>query len=108
MVTTRPHILKWRTKDGEAGTTAEGYPIPGTPGEEVTTSCRFYPEKSKMLKNEDSSEVMQEGKIRIEKGAAVPHLWASVIVKDLDGILIYEGLVKNRFVGQLSGGWVEV
>ncbi|RZK67654.1 MAG: hypothetical protein EOO95_02240 [Pedobacter sp.] len=108
MVSLRPHILKWRTLDAEAGETAEGYPIPGTRGEEVEQPCRFHPDRSKMLKNEDSTEILQVGKIRLSKGDAVPHLWASVLVHDEAGNEVYSGTVKNRFVGQLSGGWIEV
>ncbi|MCX3266543.1 hypothetical protein [Pedobacter agri] len=108
MVNLRPHILKWRTLDGSAGETPEGYPIPGTPGEDVEQPCRFHPDRSKMLKNEDSTEILQVGKIRLSKGDAVPHLWANVLVIDDAGNEVYSGTVKNRFVGQLSGGWVEV
>ncbi|RZJ90973.1 MAG: hypothetical protein EOO20_06585 [Chryseobacterium sp.] len=108
MVNLRPHSLKWRTLDGPAGETPEGYPIPGTPGQDVEQPCRFHPDRSKMLKNEDSTEILQVGKIRLSKGDAVPHLWAKVLVIDDAGNEVYSGTVKNRFVGQLSGGWVEV
>ncbi|RZM10380.1 MAG: hypothetical protein EOO88_48235 [Pedobacter sp.] len=108
MVNLRPHILKWNAPGTPAGETPEGYPIPGTPGEEVEQPCRFHSDRSKMLKNEDSTEILQVGKIRLSKGDAVPHLWASVLVVDEAGNEVYSGTVKNRFVGQLSGGWVEV
>lgn len=109
MVSLRPHFLKWRTLDGESTEDPViGYPIPGTPGEDIEQPCRFHPDRSKMLKNEDSTEILQVGKIRLSKGDAVPHLWASVLVVDEAGNEVYSGTVKNRFVGQLSGGWVEV
>jgi len=104
----RPHLMVWRIQDGEAGEDANGYPIPGIPGAVVEQECRYHPSSSKMLKNEDSTDILQTGKIRLSQGDSVPHLWASIHVVTLAGDLVYSGVVKNRFVGQLSGGWVEV
>lgn len=104
----RPHLMVWRTPDGESGEDENGYPIPGIPGVVIEQDCRYHPSSAKMLKNEDSTDILQTGKIRLSKGDSVPHLWATIHVVDLEGNSVYSGTVKNRFVGQLSGGWVEV
>ena len=108
MVNLRPHILKYNAPGTPSGETPEGYPIPEVPGQSIELPCRFHPDRSKLLKNEDSTEILQVGKIRLSKGDNVPALWTPIHVTDLEGNEVYFGIVKNRFVGQLSGGWVEV
>lgn len=105
-MTFTPHTITWTTLSGEATTDDNGYPVPGLPGEEIQSPCRYYPTSTKMLKNEDSTEVQQSCKIRFPKGAIIPHQFTSVVVKEGE-VELYQGNVKVRNVGQLSGGWVE-
>lgn len=107
MISFTPHTITWTTPQGEATESPEGYPIPGTAGQTKTSPCRFHPQSNKMVKNEDSIESLQVGKIRFPLGAEIPHLYAKVLVTGSEG-LVYEGYAKTRNVGQLSGGWIDV
>lgn len=100
MVSLRPHVLKWRTLDGASGETPEGYPIPGTPGEEKEVGCRFHLESSKVYKNEDSTEVAQVGQIRCDVGE-IPQVGQMVQVGEGDYVH-FSGIVREVFKGQLS------
>jgi len=105
MVNLRPHVLKWRTADGEATQRPEGYPIPGAPGEEKQTPCRFHLGSNgatKTFKNEDSTEVLQVGTIRCDVGE-VPQVNQSVKVIDAyNGYVHFEGIIRAVYKGQLS------
>lgn len=102
-----PHTMTWNTPDGEATEDVNGYLVPGTPGEPRQAKCRFRSSSNKMVKNQDSTESLQVGKIRIASRYDVPHLWANVTVVN-GSTQVYQGLVKTRSEGQLSAGWVEV
>ena len=102
MVNLRPHVLKWRTLDGPAGETPEGYPIPGTPGEDREIGCRFHLESSKVYKNEDSTEVTQVGQIRCDVGI-IPQVGQMIEVIDkTTNYIHFSGIVREVFKGQLS------
>lgn len=101
----RPHTMFWRTPDGEATESPEGYPIPGTPGTEMQTPCRFHDSmgRGKVYRNEDSTETIQVGTIRIDPNVDLPEKGSMVRVVDEDDRLIYEGTVKETpFRGVLS------
>jgi transcription antitermination factor NusG len=100
MVSLRPHILKWRTLDSPSGETPEGYPIPGTPGEDKEIGCRFHLESSKVYKNEDSTEVAQVGQIRCNV-CIIPQVGQMVQVVEGDYVH-FSGIVREVFKGQLS------
>ena len=96
-----PHVMTWEMPDGESQIDpATGYPMPGATGATVVTDCRFHTTSSKMLRNQDSIEILQVGKIRIPLGSVVPHLWANVVVTS-GANAVYSGSCKNRFEGQL-------
>lgn len=89
--------MTWTTPAGEATTSVEGYPIPGTPGTEQTTPCRFHDSmgRGKVYKNEDSTETIQVGTIRCDANIDLPVKGSLVIVKDEDDRIVYEGTVKE-------------
>lgn len=109
MVTLTPNTIYWNALANDAVVDPEtGYMTPGSEGASKESPCRFYPKSNKVFKNEDSTESIQVGKIRIPKNCEVPYVGAKVLVVDSVGGLVYEGLAKTRFDGQLTGGWIEV
>lgn len=97
MVNTRPHTLKWRTKDGPVGESPEGYPIPGIPGQPMVTPCRFHLGGNKEYKNEDSTIVNQIGTIRVDAEQEIPEAGMFVVVEGH-----FQGIIKAVYRGQLS------
>lgn len=94
----RPHVMIWSTPAGEATfDPITEYPIPGTPGSEQITPCRFHDSmgRGKVYKNEDSTESVQVGTIRLDAGVDLPSKGSMVVVKDEDERVIYEGTVKE-------------
>lgn len=100
---TRPHLMVWRTQDGEAGETPEGYPIPGNPGQDRQAPCRYHDSNggNKEFKNEDSTVVRQVGTIRCDVGE-IPTSGTIVTVFGDDGNIVFKGPVRDVFKGQLS------
>lgn len=100
----RPHILTYSTPGTPGGEDANGFPLPDQPGTTVTIPCRFHADSSKVYKNEDSVEVSQVGRIRLDAGEVVPPVGTHVIVTNkVSGTVQFEGPVRERYEGQLSG-----
>lgn len=104
MFTTRPHILTYTTPGIPGGEDGNGFPLPDQPGDIVTVPCRFHQDSSKVFKNEDSTEVAQVGRIRLDAGVAVPIVGTVVTVTSTEsGAVQFSGPVRERYEGQLSG-----
>jgi len=105
MVTLRPHILKWRTPDGEATIDpVTHYPIPGVQGIEKEIPCRYHDTNGngKVYQNEDSTQRIQVGQIRCDVGE-VPEDGQLIEVIDVaSGAQMYKGTVKEIYQAQLS------
>ena len=94
MVLERKHTLIFTlpgTGGGEDPVT--GFPIPEVPGAEVQVECRFHQSSSKLLKNEDSTESQQVGRIRVAIGAPMPRQWQNIRVVEGD-VVHYSGAAR--------------
>jgi hypothetical protein len=94
MVLERKHTLIF-TLPGTGGGFDEvtGFPIPETLGPEVRVECRFHQNSTKVLKNEDSTESQQVGRIRVAIGALMPRQWQNIRVVEGD-LVHYEGTAR--------------
>lgn len=101
MVNLRPHILKWRTADGEATKDENGDVVVGAPGVEMEVPCRFHLLSAKEIANQQSSPVKYSGLIRLNTGVELPAVGTQITVVEGE-IIHYSGLVKDIFRGQLS------
>ena len=80
MVLDRKHTLTFTlpgTGGGEDPVT--GLPLPEVPGSQVAIDCRFHQNSTKVLKNEDSTESLQVGRIRVAIGSVMPKMWQNVV-----------------------------
>ena len=103
MLQLKPHIMSYNTTGTPGGSDANGFPLPDVPGELVEVPCRFYAESSKVYKNEDSTEVAQVGRIRLDAGVSVPAVGTIVTVTSAAGVVQFAGPVRERYEGQMSG-----
>ena len=105
MVTKRPHVLTYTTAGIPGGEDPEtGLSMPDVPGVTVSVPCRFHAQGSKVYKNEDSTEVAQVGRIRLDAGVAVPKVGTHVEVKQVStGEVQFSGPVRERYEAQMSG-----
>ena len=94
MVLDRKHTLTFNlpgTGGGEDPVT--GLPLPEVPGEAVQVACRFHQNSTKVLKNEDSTESLQVGRIRVAIGSVMPKMWQNVVVTEGD-LVHFSGPVR--------------
>ncbi|MEO6522243.1 MAG: hypothetical protein ABIN91_11235 [Mucilaginibacter sp.] len=103
MVNFKPHTLSYTTPGTPGGEDSNGFPLPDQPGTAVSVPCRFHADSSKVFKNEDSTEVNQIGRIRLDAGVTVPAVGAIVIVADHAGGIQFTGPVRERYEAQMSG-----
>lgn len=105
MITLRPHILTYTTPGIPGGEDpVTGFPIPDQPGQTVQAPCRFHQDSSKVFKNEDSTEVAQIGRIRLDAGMVVPPVGTEVTVTSVaSGEVQFKGPVRERYEAQMSG-----
>lgn len=99
MVDLRPHVLRW-TETTEATTDeATGYPIPGT---EINyeLKCRWHSGGTKVYRNEDSTEVMQKGRIRVDIGSPMPQ-----VGQLLEVVGHFNGTAMEVYTGGTLTGW---
>lgn len=101
MVNLRPHVLKWRTADGEATKDENGDVVVGAPGVEQEVPCRFHLLSAKEIANQQNSPVKYSGLIRLDAGVGLPEIDTQITVNEGE-IIHYSGLVKDIFRGQLS------
>ncbi|AMR34137.1 hypothetical protein A0256_23145 [Mucilaginibacter sp. PAMC 26640] len=99
----KPHTLTYRLPGIPGGIDASGFPLPDQPGELVQIPCRFHADSSKVFKNEDSTEVDQVGRIRLNPGDIVPAVGTIVTVTNDTGEVQFTGPVRERYEAQLSG-----
>jgi hypothetical protein len=94
-----PHVLHWTTPAGEStedpGT---GYTIPGAPGENKQTPCRYEMDSSKEFKNEDNTTTQQKGKIFIPDGSEYPSRGSNVRVEPN----MFAGQIRDIYTGKLG------
>ncbi|WP_114937574.1 hypothetical protein [Mucilaginibacter endophyticus] len=83
------------TPAGEDPTT--GYPLPPIPGEPKSVSCRFHLGGTRIFKNQDSVEVNQIGRIRLDAGIELPDVGQMIEV-----VGQFTGKVQDVYRGQLS------
>lgn len=87
-------------------TDANGFPVPGSPGETVTARCRyenFGITNRREWTGEDGETVWQRGTIFVEFGQPLPRKFERVTVTDdTDGYLEFEGPVLNVYTGQMN------
>ena len=94
MVLDRKHTLTFTLPGTGGGEDPEnGQPIPETPGAPVSIDCRFHQNNTKVLKNEDSTESLQVGRIRVAIGSVMPKMWQNVVVSEGD-IVHFSGPVR--------------
>jgi len=98
----KPHTLTYTLPGTSGGQDANGFPLPDAEGQAVSVECRFHADSSKIYKNEDSTEVAQVGRIRLNAGVAVPAVGTIVTITNANGIQ-FEGPVRERYEGQMSG-----
>lgn len=96
--------MKWRTKDGESSVSAEGYPIPGIPGVDMETPCRYHDTtgNGKVYRNEDKEERVQVGKIRCDVGPVPEEGQLIEVVDIVSGEQMFKGTVKEIYQARLS------
>lgn len=90
----RNHTLIFTSKGTPGGTDPiTGYPLPDVPGAVVNVPCRFHQTNTKVLKNEDSTESQQIGRIRVNIGETMPTQYQNIRV--IEGDLVhFEGVAK--------------
>jgi hypothetical protein len=76
---------------------ATGYPLPQAPGEPRSVACRFHLGGTKVFRNEDSTEVNQIGRIRLDAGIELPEPGQIIEV-----VGQFKGKVQDVYRGQLS------
>lgn len=99
MVAPRPHILKWTETTEATEDPATGYPIPGA---EVyyEIPCRWHSGGSKVYRNEDSTEVMQKGRIRVDLDSPMPQ-----VGQLLEVVGHFSGTAMEVYTGGTLTGW---
>lgn len=103
----RPHIMTWTPMSPSAIEPGTGNEIPGSPGDPVAVVCRFHLGGTKMFRNEDSTEVQQKGKIRLDAGTRLPEVGVEIVVMDIFNPLKqqathFKGRVMDVYRGQES------
>jgi hypothetical protein len=99
----RPHTLSFTTGGTPPGQDADGLPTEGTPGVTVTMPCRFHLGGSKVFRNQDSTESLQIGRIRIDDGLELPSVGQEITVTDnRDSGVVFNGPVKQVYPASLS------
>lgn len=98
----RPHIMTWTPMGESTLQPGTGYEIPGIPGEPISVPCRFHLGGSKTFKNEDSTEINQIGRIRLDAGGNMPKVRQIITVVDAtdDSIIHFTGPVMETYHGQ--------
>jgi hypothetical protein len=99
MVSLRPHVLKW-TETAEATIDeATGYQVPGV---EVhyEIPCRWHQDSTKVYNNEDSTDVRQKGRIRVDIGSPMPK-----IGQMLEVVGHFSGPAMEVYTGGTLTGW---
>lgn len=100
----RPHIMTYDLPGIPGGEDDNGYPLPDVPGQSVNVPCRFHQDSSKVFKNEDSTESVQVGRIRLDAGVVVPEVGTMVVVTNAEsGKVQFSGPVRERYEAQMSG-----
>jgi hypothetical protein len=90
--------MNWVTAGTPAGEDPEtGYPIPAAPGEQKSVPCRFHLGGTKVFRNEDSNQINQIGKIRLDAGVDLPEVGQMIEV-----VGQFKGKVQDIYRGQLS------
>ena len=99
MVAPRPHVLKW-IETTEASTDEDtGYTIPGaTIDHEIP--CRWHSGGTKVYRNEDSTQVMQKGRIRVDIGSPMPK-----VGQILEVVGHFTGVAMEVYTGGTLTGW---
>jgi len=100
----RPAILSWTTPGTPGGEDENGFPIPEIPGVLVQVPARFVSGGTKTFKNEDSIEVVQNGRIRFDAGGTVPLKYQIVRVTEGDRVH-FEGPAMEIYTGGHLKGW---
>jgi hypothetical protein len=95
---TRPHVMTFVIPGAPGGQDPDtGYPLPDDPGQAIEAPCRFYLGGTKVFKNEDSTDVNQIGKIRVDAGITLPLPGMHISVEGH-----FSGTVRAVYHGQLS------
>jgi hypothetical protein len=107
MLDFRPHIMLWTPTNPSTTEPGTGNEIPGAPGETIAVPCRFYLGGTKVFKNEDSTDVQQKGKIRLDAGVKLPAVGVEITVTDVydplkPEVIHFQGRVMDVYRGQLS------
>lgn len=82
-----------------------GFPVPGAPGEEVSSESRYENFKGGSTKswiNKANETVIQKGTIYVRKGQPVPKKFDTVKVVSPEYGLMFEGEILNVYTGQLN------
>jgi hypothetical protein len=103
----RPHIMIWVPRNPSTTEPGTGNEIPGAPGEPIAVPCRFYLGGTKVWRNEDSSEVQQQGKIRLDVDSPLPKHGQEVTVMEAydplkPTVVHFTGKIMDSFKGQLT------
>lgn len=99
MVNLRPHVLRWTETAEATEDPITGYPIPGTPiMHEIP--CRWHQDSSKLFNNEDSTEVRQKGRIRVDIGSPMPQ-----VGQILEIVGHFSGPAMEVYTGGTLTGW---
>lgn len=97
----RPHTLSFGTPGTPGGQDEDGFPTEGTPGVEVEYPCRFHVGGSKVFKNQDSTEVVQIGKVRLDAVEYLPSVGQTITVSEGDYIH-FSGVVRAVSKGETT------
>ena len=104
MVSFRPHVLTFTLPGISGGQDDNGFPLPDQPGEVVNIPCRFVAGGTKVYKNEDSTETLQKGRVRIDSGDPAPVVGQEVTVTMNDDKL-FKGPIMEAYKGGQLGSW---
>lgn len=104
MVSFRPHTLTFTTVGTSGGQDDNGFPLPDQSGATVQIPCRFVAGGTKVYKNEDSTEILQKGRIRIDAGLDAPIVGQEVTVTMGEDTL-FKGPIMEAYKGGQLGSW---
>lgn len=96
-------LISWQTEATEPTQDEDGNIIPGTPGETITSRCRYenYQGTRKEFIGRDGKTVFATGRVYIKFGDIKPPRFVVATITT-DGVEIYKGEVMNTFEGQMN------
>lgn len=104
----RLHTLTFTLPGTESGEDVNGFPIPGSDGEEISIPCRYVSGAGKggvkTMKNQNNEEVIKKGRIRVDIGSIMPAPFTNLTVKEGD-FIHFEGPALEIYTGGTLTGW---